>query len=114
VPNGLFYKSIHDVHKQQPGRISGVLASQGDLWRTQKTFLVKTLNSLNVTNSSFEDMIMGEVEMFCHFLGEKKGGAVQGVGWFNHPVMSLLWEITTSFMKPLPNLTEFDRNVAPF
>ena len=95
VPNGLFYKFIHDFRKQQPGRISGVLASQGDLWKTQKTFLVKTLNSFGVTNSNFEDTIMGEVDTFCHFLGEKKGGPVQGVGLFNLPVMSLLWEMTT-------------------
>ena len=95
VPNGLFYKFIHDFRKQQPGRISGVLASQGDLWKTQKTFLVKTLNSFGVTNSKFEDTIMEEVDTFCHFLGEKKGGPVQGVGLFNLPVMSLLWEMTT-------------------
>ena len=32
--------------------------------KIQKTFLVKILISFNVTNSSFEDMIMGEVESF--------------------------------------------------
>ena len=95
MPNGLLYKFIHDFRKQQPGRISGVFASQGELWRAQKAFLTKTLSTFNMRNLSSEDLVMEEVERFFDLPGQKKARLVQGVGLFNLPVMSMLWKMTT-------------------
>ena len=95
MPNGLLYKFIHDFRKQQPGRISGVLASQGELWRAQKAFLTKTLSTFNMRNLSSEDLVMEEVERFFDLPGQEKARLVQGVGLFNLPVMSMLWKMTT-------------------
>ena len=74
MPNGLLYKFIHDFRKQQPGRISGVFASQGELWRAQKAFLTKTLSTFNMKNLSTEEMVREEVERFYDLLEDDHSG----------------------------------------
>ena len=95
MPNGPIFRFIHDFRLQKPGRISGVLNSQGEVWKEQRNFMVKTLNTLGLRNSSLEDMVMEEVEKFCQFLDAKRGSPVQVVRLFNLPVLSVLWKMTT-------------------
>ena len=93
MPNCPVFKLIHDFRLQKPGRISGVLNSQGEVWKEQRNFMVKTLNTLGLRNSSLEDM--EEVEKFCQCLEAKRDNPVQVVGLFNLPVLSVLWKMTT-------------------
>ena len=72
-----------------------MLNSQGNIWKEQRAFMVKTLNSLVLRNSGLQDMISEEVERFCGFLEEKKGTPVQVVGLFDLSVFSILWKMTT-------------------
>ena len=75
-------------------RLSGVLTSQGTIWSEQRTFMVKTLNTLGLKKSSLEQTVVEEVERFCHFLEEKHEKPVEIVGLFNIPVLSNLWKMT--------------------
>ena len=95
MPNGPLFEFIHDFRLQKPGRISGVLTSQGDTWKEQRTFMVKTFNTLGLRNSSLETLAMEEVEKFCHCLGESEGEPFQVVGLFKLSVITILWKMTT-------------------
>ena len=95
MPNGPIFNFIHDFRPQNPGRISGILGSQGEIWKEQRNFMIKTLNILGLKNSSLEHMVLEDVERFCRFLKNKKGNSVQVVGLFNLPVVSTLWKMIT-------------------
>ena len=66
MPNGPLFKFIHDFGLQKPGRISGVLNSQGEVWREQRNFMVKTVNTLGLRNSSLEDMLIIMIRSYKH------------------------------------------------
>jgi len=95
VPNGPFFKFMHDFRLQKPGRISGILCSQGEIWKEQRNFMIKTLNILGLKNSSLEDIVLGKVESFCQFLKSKNGNSVEIAGLFDLSVLSILWKMTT-------------------
>ena len=95
VPNGPFFEFIHDFRLQKPGRISGVILSQGETWKEQRTFMVKTLNTLGLRGSSLEKMVMEEVGKSCDCLGENDGQPVQVVDLFKLSVINILWKMTT-------------------
>ena len=95
VPNGPFFKFMHDLLLQKPGRISGILCSQGEIWKEQRNFMIKTLDILGFKNSSLEDIVLEKVESFCQFLKSKKGNSVEIAGLFNLTVVSILWKMTT-------------------
>eukprot|EP00092_Neocalanus_flemingeri_P026680 GFUD01028927.1.p1 GENE.GFUD01028927.1~~GFUD01028927.1.p1 ORF type:complete len:507 (+),score=66.69 GFUD01028927.1:38-1558(+) len=92
-PNSSVYKFFHDFRLQQPGRISGVLLSQGNTWKEQRQFMVKTFSTLGLRNSRLEEIIFKDVENLCHCLREKNENPLQVVGLFN--MFSILWNLTT-------------------
>jgi hypothetical protein len=69
--------------------------SQGDTWKENRNFMVKTLGRLGLGRSSLEEMVLREVENFCQYLEEKNEEPQQVVELFNLPVLGTLWEVTT-------------------
>ena len=73
MPNGPVFNFIHDFRLQKPGRISGILNSQGEIWKEQRNFMIKTLNIHGLKNSSLEDMVLEDVERFLQLLKKQEG-----------------------------------------
>jgi len=69
--------------------------SQGDTWKQQRRFTVKTLGNFGFGKSSMEDLVWQELENFCEFLSKSLDKPVQVQGLFNISMLNVLWKILT-------------------
>ena len=97
LPNGQTFKFFLDYRSQKmPGEsLVGLFLSQGETWKQQRRFTVKTLGDFGFGKSSMEDLVWEEAEKFCESLSSRVEKPVQVSGLFNISMLNILWRITT-------------------
>ena len=77
------------------GSLAGLFLSQGETWKQQRRFTVKTLGEFGFGKSSMEEMVWEEAERFCDHLSSRLQEPVQVCGLFNISILNILWRMTT-------------------
>ena len=97
LPDGQLYKFFLDYRSQKmPGdSLVGLFLSQGETWKQQRRFTVKTLGDFGFGKSSMEELVWEETEKFCESLSSSVNQPVQVSGLFNISMLNILWRITT-------------------
>ena len=73
----------------------GLFLSQGETWKQQRRFTVKTLGDFGFGKSSMDQFVWEEAEKFCDSLSSRLEKPVQISGLFNISMLNILWRITT-------------------
>jgi len=92
---GPLYKQLMENRGQKEGYLQGIMHSQGEIWREQRKFTVRTLREFGFGRGSMEDLVQDEFSKFSDHLDTYKGEYIEISGLFNLPVINVLWEITT-------------------
>lgn len=97
IPNGPMFKFLLNYRSQKVAgnSLHGLFFSQGDTWKQQRRFTVKTLGNFGFGKSSMEDLVWQELENFCEFLSKSLDKPVQVQGLFNISMLNVLWKILT-------------------
>ena len=95
LPGGQLYKFFLDYNSQKGESLGGLFLSQGETWKQQRRFTVKTLGDFGFGKSSMEELVWEEAEKFCESLSSRVEKPVQVSGLFNISMLNILWRITT-------------------
>ena len=95
LPGGQLYKFFLDYKSQKGESLGGLFLSQGETWKQQRRFTVKTLGDFGFGKSSVEELVWEEAEKFCESLSSRVEKPVQVSGLFNISMLNILWRITT-------------------
>jgi len=77
----------------------GIIFPDGDLWREQRKFGVKTLRQLGVGKSSLEDKMVDETKNMIQYLKSiisTKGNLVEMDDFFDLPCLNIIWGLVNS------------------
>jgi len=77
----------------------GIIFPDGELWREQRKFGVKTLRQLGVGKSSLEDKMLEETKnmiLYMNNLINTKGSLVEMDAFFDLPCLNIIWGLVNS------------------
>ena len=79
----------------QGDSLLGLFFSQGETWKEQRRFTVKTLGEFGFGKSSMEELVWEETEKFWEYLSSQLKKPLQVSGLFNISMLNILWRMTT-------------------
>ena len=72
----------------------GLIMSEGETWKQQRRFSLRTLRDFGFGKQGLEELIMDEVKMFKHLLDTEVGQPIDIATKLNLPILNALWKVT--------------------
>ena len=72
----------------------GLIMSEGEAWKQQRRFSLRTLRDFGFGKQGLEELIMDEVKMFKHLLDTEVGQPIDIATKLNLPILNALWKVT--------------------
>ena len=72
----------------------GLIMSEGETWKQQRRFSLRTLRDFGFGKQGLEELIMDEVKMFKHLLDTEVGKPIDIATKLNLPILNALWKVT--------------------